>query len=60
MSFTPDHVKKMEKFVCPDCTSQPGEKKVRQQSSPRSSPTPDHVKVCYLCSPFAVDTSCTK
>lgn len=44
MSFTPDQVKKMEKFVCPDCTSQPGDKKVRQ-SSPRSSPTPDHVKV---------------
>ncbi|KAG0590625.1 hypothetical protein KC19_1G114700 [Ceratodon purpureus] len=47
MSFTPDQVKKMEKFICPDCTSQPGEKKVRQ-SSPRSSPTPDHVKVSNL------------
>uniref|UniRef100_A0A7I4DKQ0 BAH-PHD domain-containing protein n=1 Tax=Physcomitrium patens TaxID=3218 RepID=A0A7I4DKQ0_PHYPA len=43
MSMTPDQVKKMEKFFCPDCISQSGEKKVRQ-SSPRSSPATDHVK----------------
>nr|PNR42154.1 hypothetical protein PHYPA_016983 [Physcomitrium patens] len=43
MRFTPNQVKKMEKFVCPDCTSQPGGKKV-EQSSPRRTPLPDHVK----------------
>lgn len=48
MSMTPDQVKKMEKFFCPDCISQSGEKKVRQ-SSPRSSPATDHVKVYILC-----------
>lgn len=46
MSFTPDQVKKIEQFVCPDCSSPGGDKKIRQ-SYPRSSPPPDHpTKVC--------------
>lgn len=42
MSFTPDQVKRMEKFVCPDCSLPDGDRKLRQ-SSPGSSPTPEHV-----------------
>ena len=41
LNFTPDQVKKMEQFVCPDCSSPGGEKKPRQ-SSPTASPPPDH------------------
>ncbi len=44
MNFTQEQVKKMEQFVCPDCSSQAGDKKLRQ-SSP--NPPPDRpAKVC--------------
>jgi hypothetical protein len=47
MSFTPEQVKKMEQFVCPDCSLPDGDRKLRQ-SSPGSTPPPDHFnKVCY-------------
>ncbi|KAH8967104.1 hypothetical protein BDL97_03G061900 [Sphagnum fallax] len=50
MNFTQEQVKKMEQFVCPDCSSQAGDKKLRQ-SSP--NPPPDRpakeFEILYWC-----------